>query len=225
MGLKMNARTLVISVVFLLFPTITKPSDEITNASPVIEAVEVYFPESPKIKRGANGFVPISTHTIHEGIIHEDQQVVLRKTAFLIHKFSNEKGFEACARMCVGNADGHRVFGMRVLTTYSQIACLQPADPEKACPSGFNVSSSGVRIHPHPPQERVRLNSVDASLRSGLRRGMLVHTEPFWFSSRDLMNGPGYLVTPNQLLYFDGEDYFSWNKHGSAWEPVVRENE
>lgn len=222
---KMNICKIFIVINILFFSAFSKADDEIVSVSPVLEAVDVSFPDFPEIKRNASGFVPIRISTVHAGIFDADPQVVLRKTAFVIHKFSKEEGFEACARMCVGDIDGYRVFGMRVLTTHSQIACMQPANPENACPSGFNISNSGVRIHSHPHKERIRLNLVDSTLRSGLRRGMSVNVQPFWFSPRDIMNGPGYLVTPNRFLKFDGKNYFSWNKNVSVWESIPPENE
>ena len=139
----------------------------------------------------------------------EDKTVFLARAGRFFHNYTQNNGYEACAKIC--RAADNTKFGLVVTTNQSHIGCLVVSKCPDATPVG-----TGESIHSHPMTGVFQANAADELFRkvtssnaSKLRRQSYsrVHGDnQSKFSDTDRASGPGYLVAAEQLLYFDGKD-------------------
>jgi len=112
--------------------------------------------------------------------------------------YSAASGMEVGAMIC--SADLLHRYGVVLQTVDSQLFVPFTTD----CPPG--MVSTGVTLHTHPGVAVISANAVDvAILGPGYAIGQRMATEGASFSPQDF-NTPGYLVTPERVLYQDGPD-------------------
>lgn len=116
-----------------------------------------------------------------------------------LRAYSDKSGYEACG-MLAKTPSG---YGIVVTTTGSHIGCVIHPD---VLPDG--MVSMGVTIHSHGRDRMVPMNRQDRRL-AGISpedelRYQVVGQDLFHFSPTDYAGGPGYLATPNGVIYQDG---------------------
>lgn len=129
----------------------------------------------------------------------EDRTTFLRRVGRVLVDHADRTGHEACGQVCQ-NHDS-TVFAVQVVTNDAHIMCAMWTN----CPTGY--LPTGTNIHAHCPGRRVlRANAADQAL-SGHRHRFgdrLKPCDPHQFSYQDIAAGPGYLATPNRLLFQAG---------------------
>lgn len=129
----------------------------------------------------------------------EDMTQFLIRVSPELRAFSNKTGYEACGVVAV-DASGKQ-FGIVLGSTMSHLGCAAYASK---VPAG--MTASGKTLHDHAGGS-FRMSRADKIL-----TGMDSVDHPVWingediyhFSSTDFQGGPGYLATPDGLVYQDG---------------------
>ena len=121
-----------------------------------------------------------------------------RQLAPTLRTYTLQTGHEACAVLCKA-ADG--TVGARVFTISSHTACPVLV----SCPLGMKPTTQ--TIHSHAERGEYRINEADRVLLPKVRIGERRRRgNPEAFSEEDMAGGPGYLVSPLGLQYFDGKN-------------------
>lgn len=132
---------------------------------------------------------------------NEEKVVFLSRVGRLLHNYTQNNGFEACACICEGDGG----YGVVVHTNESQIACATM----DVCPN--KMVKTDEMIHSHPILgQNIRLNKNDVAFMS-MRPGQRVNRHQITraragFSDIDKSLGSGYLVESEMLMYFDGKN-------------------
>jgi len=151
--------------------------------------------------RVAAGTVPERELVLMESAPGESKVAFLRRVGRVLADHADRTGHEACGQVCQ-NQDSS-AFAVQVVTNDAHIMCAMWT----TCPSGY--LPTGTNIHAHCPQARLlRANAADAAFSGNrYRRGKtLPPCDPHRFSQQDFASGPGYLATPERLLYQAGRD-------------------
>ena len=157
------------------------------------------WPATPDLRRVGRGDPVPTTHLatiVATGTDRGAELDAIRKAAAVTVTYTQDKGFEACARVC--RAPNGRV-GLLVTTNHAHVGCAM-AEDRTACPDGFGPTQD--TIHSHPMVEYVNANPVDVVFtRQRFRRGARLAVHPHTFSRQDVSNGSGYLALPTSLFY------------------------
>ena len=124
-----------------------------------------------------------------------DADAAALAAAKVIHRYTQQTGFEACATMCKTPTG----WAIQPLSVGSHTSC----PVVRQCPEGSNASPSGLSIHSHRPAGAYRANRADM-LMMGISHavGSVVRGEkPERFSEEDFQ-APGYMVTPKGDVWF-----------------------
>lgn len=131
----------------------------------------------------------------------EEKIDFLKRVGALLVAHSDRTGHEACGQVCQ-NWDSTQL-AVQVVTNDAHIMCAMWT----TCPTGY--LPTGENIHSHcPGPRRLRANSADMALSGNrIKRGsQLKPCDPGSFSLQDYAAGPGYLATPQRLLFQSGRD-------------------
>ena len=130
----------------------------------------------------------------------EDRHAFLRRVGQVLVDHAERTGHESCGQVCQ-NVDS-TAFAVQVVTNDAHVMCAMWT----TCPAGY--LPTGTNIHAHCPGRRVlRANAADEAL-SGNRHRLgerLKPCDPHRFSNQDIAAGPGYLATPQRLLFQAGK--------------------
>lgn len=152
----------------------------------------------PPIRIGA-GVVPERELTLMESAPGEGRDAFLKRVGRVLVEHSQLTGHEACGQVCQ-NRDSSR-FAVQVVTNDAHIMCAMWT----TCPEGYMLTGSS--IHSHCPAKRMlRANGADMAM-SGNRYKLgdrLKGCDDRRFSDLDIASGPGYLATPDGLLFQQG---------------------
>ena len=131
----------------------------------------------------------------------EQEVDFLKRVGALLVAHSDRTGHEACGQVCQ-NRDSTR-FAVQVVTNDAHIMCAMWT----TCPTGY--MHTGRNIHSHcPGPRRLRANSADMAMSANrIKRGeQLKPCDPRNFSAQDYAAGPGYLATPERLMFQSGRN-------------------
>lgn len=118
-----------------------------------------------------------------------------------LRAYSDKSGFEACGMLA--ETSDKAGFGVVITTTGSHIGCIIHPD---ILPDG--MASMGVTIHSHGRDRMVAMNRQDKRL-AGIApedelRYQVMGQDLYHFSPTDYQGGPGYLATPDGVIFQNG---------------------
>ena len=153
----------------------------------------------PPIRVGA-GTVQERELVLMESESGEGQIEFLKRVGRVLVDHSDRTGHEACGQVCQ-NVDSTR-FAVQVVTNDAHINCAMWT----TCPTGY--LPTGTNIHSHCPKRILRANAADQSFSANSYKigNRLKPCDPYRFSAQDIASGPGYLATPDSLLYQEGRN-------------------
>ena len=124
-----------------------------------------------------------------------DADTAAMAAAQVIHRYTQQTGFEACATMCK-TATG---WVIQPLSVGSHTAC----PVVRQCPDSVQAYPSGLSIHSHRPAGTYRANRADMAMMGLSHAGgnVVRGDKPERFSDEDFQ-APGYMVTPSGDLWF-----------------------
>src|SRR5690606_3278612 len=149
--------------------------------------------------RVAHGMVEERELVLMESSDGEDRVAFLKRVGQVLVEHADRTGHEACGQVCQ-NVDSTR-FAVQVVTNDAHLMCAMWT----TCPEGY--LPTGTNIHTHSPSGRMlRANAADAlfSANRHRRNSTLPPCDDQTFSAQDYAAGPGYLATPDRLLYQAG---------------------
>jgi len=149
--------------------------------------------------RVAHGMVEERELVLMESSDGEDRVAFLKRVGQVLVEHADRTGHEACGQVCQ-NVDSTR-FAVQVVTNDAHLMCAMWT----TCPEGY--LPTGTNIHTHCPSGRMlRANAADAlfSANRHRRNSTLPPCDDQTFSAQDYAAGPGYLATPDRLLYQAG---------------------
>jgi hypothetical protein len=119
-----------------------------------------------------------------------------------LRAFSDRTKFEACGELA-STPDKSR-YGIVITTNKSHLGCVIRIG---LIPDG--MAQLGVTIHSHGGQGRFDMNRVDMKLAgvydvASIMRIPISGENLYHFSPTDYAGGPGYLATPDGVIYQDG---------------------
>lgn len=124
-----------------------------------------------------------------------DADAAALAAAKVIHRYTQQTGFEACATMCKTPTG----WAIQPLSVGSHTSC----PVVRQCPGGSDASPSGLSIHSHRPAGAYRANRADM-LMMGISHavGSVVRGEKHERFSEEDFQAPGYMVTPKGDVWF-----------------------
>lgn len=133
----------------------------------------------------------------------ESENAFLTRIAPELVAYSAKTHFEACGKVAT---DGHGRYGVVIGSNGSHLACVEYNDK---VPEG--MTTDGTTIHSHA-RCRFSMNHVDKVLNPSLAAisdsrpvPLVMDGEDLYhFSQQDFLSGPGYLATPNGVIYQNG---------------------
>lgn len=136
----------------------------------------------------------------------ETKSAFLQRVAPSLRAYSDKTGFEACGVIATGPQGG---FSVVLGSSHSHLACVN--DPSHVL-EGYTLT--GETFHSHGTAKQFVVNKADKLLMDPqiadqletARRRMLAGQSLFHFSPADFASGPGYLATPNGVIYQHGEN-------------------
>lgn len=119
-----------------------------------------------------------------------------------LRAFSDKTHFEACGELA--ETAGKTSFGVVITTNNSHLGCVIRIG---LVPDG--MTAIGVTIHSHGGQGQFDMNRADEKLAgvydpTSIRRIPIAGENLYHFSPTDYAGGPGYLATPNSVIYQNG---------------------
>jgi len=154
----------------------------------------------PPIRVGG-GSVPERELVLMESEPGEDKIAFLKRVGTLLVEHSDRTGHEACGQVCQ-NWDSTQ-YAVQVVTNDAHIMCAMWT----TCPTGYLPTGQNIHSHcPGPRRLRANLNDMALSANRIKRGSQLKPCDPNRFSDQDFAAGPGFLATPERLLFQSGRD-------------------
>lgn len=130
----------------------------------------------------------------------EDEVQFLARAGEYMRHYSDETGFETCGYLAMPS-DGSNVYGLRVVTVKSHVACI--SDPSDV-PAG--MAALPQTVHTHGKRGGFMLNSIDLRMVEGTLSPRIVrHSSLNRFSPDDYARGPGFLIGSDRILFQHGD--------------------
>ena len=120
------------------------------------------------------------------------------RIAPVMANYTNDTNWEVCSPIGV-NENGD--YAVSLISSGSSLGCIIYLEN---LPEGF--AHTGMSVHSHPGVKNVIPNDMDKKIASfhGRRLANRVRNQSEGFSPDDFAAGPGYLITPTQVLHQEG---------------------
>lgn len=121
------------------------------------------------------------------------------RIAPVLASYTNDTKWEVCSP--IGQSEDGR-FAVSLISSKASLGCIVYLEN---LPSGFTYMQ--LSVHSHPNEKSITPTQMDLNIASFHGRKInqrRVRSQPEGFSPDDFAAGPGYLVTPTQVLFQEG---------------------